>query len=62
MVIIILLCVIGGLLGAYLLRKEDPKSEENVGCAGFIYGFFGTFFSWILPVLILIAIISKMCS
>ena len=46
----------GGLLGAYLLSKEDTK-EKGVGCLGFVVGFFGALFQYILPVLVLIAII-----
>ena len=53
---ILIICVLGGLLGAYLLSKEETK-EKGVGCLGFVMGFFGTFFQYILPLLVFIAII-----
>ena len=46
----------GWFIRGYLLSKETTK-EKGVGCLGFVIGFFGTFFQYILPILVFIAII-----
>lgn len=41
---ILIICVLGGLLGAYLLSKEETK-EKGVGCFGLDIGFLVPFFN-----------------